>query len=92
MTHAGKTQDSFILPAPPVGGPPISQDRLDRMKLVSDRTIPIKWKEYNWLIKCLKPTLARGNSKAALAAICLYIITSDANMAAYPTKMSLLVN
>ena len=41
MTDAGTTQDNFILPAPPVGGLPISQDWLDRMKLVHDRTIPI---------------------------------------------------
>ena len=41
MTDAGTTQDYFILPAPPVGGLSISQDRLDRMKLVHDRTIPI---------------------------------------------------
>ena len=26
MTDAGTTQDNFILPAPPVGGLPISQD------------------------------------------------------------------
>ena len=31
----------FILPAPPLGGLPISQDGLDRMKLVYDHTIPI---------------------------------------------------
>ena len=41
MTNAGTTQDNFILPAPPVGGLPIFQDWLDRMKLVHDRTIPI---------------------------------------------------
>ena len=35
------TQDNFILPAPPVGGLPISQDWLDRMKLVHDHTVPI---------------------------------------------------
>ena len=35
---AGTTQDYFILPAPPVGGLPISQDWLDRMKLVCNRT------------------------------------------------------
>ena len=29
MTDAGTTQDNFILPAPPVGGLPISQDWLD---------------------------------------------------------------
>ena len=41
MTDAGTTQDNFIPPAPPVGGLSISQDQLDRMKLVRDRTIPI---------------------------------------------------
>ena len=41
MTDAGTTQDNFILPAPPVGGLPISQDWLDRMKLVCNRTVPI---------------------------------------------------
>ena len=41
MTDAGTTQDYFILPAPPVGGLPLSQDWLDRMKLVRDRTIPV---------------------------------------------------
>ena len=41
MTDAGMTQDNFILPAPLVGGLPISQDWLDRMKLVHDRTVPI---------------------------------------------------
>ena len=33
--------DHSILPAPPVGGLPISQDWLDRMKLVHDRIVPI---------------------------------------------------
>ena len=32
----GTTQDDSILPAPPVGRLPISQDRLDRVKLVCD--------------------------------------------------------
>ena len=41
MPNVGTTQDSFILPAPPVGGLPISKDTLDRMKLVRNRTIPI---------------------------------------------------
>ena len=36
MTDAGTTQDNFILPAPPVGGLPISQDWLDRMKRLYD--------------------------------------------------------
>ena len=33
MIDAGMSQDNFMLPAPPVGGLPISQDWLDRMKL-----------------------------------------------------------
>ena len=41
MTDVGRTQDNFILPAPPVRGLPISQDWLDRTKLACDRTIPI---------------------------------------------------
>ena len=41
MTDAGTTQDNFILPAPPVRGLPISQDWLDRKKLVRNRTIPV---------------------------------------------------
>ena len=38
MTDAGTTQDNFIPPALPVGGLPLSQDWLYRMKLVHDRT------------------------------------------------------
>ena len=41
INNFNTTQDQFILPAPPVGGLPISQDRLDNMKPVHDRTIPI---------------------------------------------------
>ena len=41
MTYAGTTQDNFILSAPPVGYLPISQDWLDRMKLVRNCTIPV---------------------------------------------------
>ena len=40
-SNADTTQNNFIFPAPPIGGLPISQDRLDRMKLVRDSTIPI---------------------------------------------------
>ena len=48
IKDAGTTENNFILPAPPVGGLPISQDRLDRMNLVRDHTTPIifKWEEY----------------------------------------------
>ena len=41
MADTGTTQNNFILPVPPVGGLPISQDWLDKMKLIRDRTIPI---------------------------------------------------
>ena len=41
MTDADTTQDNFILPAPPVGGLPISQNWLDRLKIVRDLTITI---------------------------------------------------
>ena len=54
MTDAGTTQDNFILPAPPVGGLPISQDWLDRIKFVYDRSVPI--------------ILPSGKSKTDLAA------------------------
>ena len=37
------TLDNFILPAPPTGGLPTSQDQLDRMKLVCDHTVPISF-------------------------------------------------
>ena len=40
VTNVGTTQDNFILPPPPVGLP-VSQDQLDRMKLVRNCTIPI---------------------------------------------------
>ena len=41
MTDESMTQDNFILPALPLGRLPISQDRLDRMKLVRNCTIPV---------------------------------------------------
>ena len=39
--RCGHDTRHFILPAPSVGGLPISQDWLDRMKLARNRTIPI---------------------------------------------------
>ena len=69
MTDAGTTQDYFILPAPPVGGLPISQDWLDRMKLVHDRTVPIILPSgKDILVDTMFKTLVRGKSKADLAA------------------------
>ena len=56
MTDAAMTQDNFILPAPPVGGLPISQERLDRMKLVATTPFQLfcQVEKIYWLIKCLK--------------------------------------
>ena len=41
MPDAGTTQDNFILPAPPVGGLPLSHNWLDSMQRVRNQTIPI---------------------------------------------------
>ena len=75
MTDAGRTQVNFILPAPPVGGLPISHDWLDRMKLVRNRTIPtILPSGKNILVDTMfkiiigTPSLACGKSSADLAA------------------------
>ena len=63
MTNAGTTQDNFILPAPPIGGLPISQDWLERMKLVYDnkrkngRKLQILT---NQLLVCLDQRLTKG--------------------------------
>ena len=93
MTDAGTTQDNFILTAPPVGGLPISQDWLDRMKLVRNRTIPI-------ILPSGKNTLAETMFKIITgytnlgtrqlqcrlgSRVCIFV-TSNANMAGYPTR------
>ena len=57
--RCGHNEGNFILPAPPVGGLPISHDRLDGMKLVCNGTIPIilpskQVERIYWLIQCLK--------------------------------------
>ena len=70
MTNAGTTHDNFILQAPPVAGLPITQDRLDRMKLVRDRTIPVIVSSGSNILAATiqgTPTLPRGNSGADLA-------------------------
>ena len=70
--YAGPAQNYFIFLVLPVGGLPISQDRLDRMKLVHDRTIPIilpsgKNILVNMVFK-ISVLGTRGKSKADLAA------------------------
>ena len=79
MTDTGTTQDNFILPALPVGGLPISQDRLDRRKLVRDRTIPIilpsgKNILVNMVFKIsvVHTNLDTSKSKADVAAECVF--------------------
>ena len=93
MTDAGTTQDYFILPAPPVGGLPISQDWLDRMKLVHDRTVPIILPSgidilVDTMFKIIigYTNLGTRQIQGRLGSwICLFI-APNASMAGYPTK------
>ena len=93
MTDAGMTQDNFILPAPPVGGLPISQDWLDRMKLVRDRTIPIILPSGKSILAdtMFKITIGYTNLGTRQiqcrlgSKVCLFIAL-NAIMAGYPTK------
>ena len=74
MTDAGTTKDNFILPA---GGLPISQDWLDRMKLLRNRTIPIIIGYTNLGMRQIQCRLG--------SRVCPFI-TPNANMPGYPTK------
>ena len=93
MTDAGTTQDNFILPAPPVGGLPISQDWLDRMKLVRDRTIPIMLPSGKNILAdtMFKITIGYTNlgtrqiQYRLCSKVCLFIAL-NAIMGGYPTK------
>ena len=94
MTDADTTQDNFILPAPPVGGLPIYQDRRDRMKLVCDGTIPIILPSgNNTLVNFVfKIRVGHNNldtrqiqSRPGSRLVCLFI-APNANMPRYPTK------
>ena len=93
MTDAGTAQDYFILPALPVEGLPISQDGLDRMKLVRDRTIPIILPSgKNILVNMMfKVSVGHTNHDTRQiqnrlgTRVCLFI-APNANMAGYPTK------
>ena len=93
MTYAGTTQDYFILPAPPVGGLPISQDWLDKMKLVHDRTVPIILPSgKNILVDTMfkiiigYTNLGMRQVQCRLGSRVCPFITLNANMAGYPTK------
>ena len=89
-TDAGTTQDNFILPAPPVGGLPISQDWLDRMKLVRDHTIPIILPSGNNILanSMFKIIIGYTNlgTRQIHCSVCLFFIAPNANMAGYPTE------
>ena len=77
------TQDNFILPAPPVGGLSISQDWLDRMKLVRDYTIPIILASGKNILADTMFKISTGYTN--LGKVCLFIAL-NASMAGYPTK------
>ena len=87
------TQDNFILPDLPVGRLPISLDRLDRMKLVRNCTIPIILPSgKNILVNMVfKISISYTNlhtkqiQSRLHSRICLFI-TSNVNMAGYSTK------
>ena len=93
MTDASTTQDNFILPAPPVGGLPISQDWLDRMKLVQDRTVPIilpsgKDILVDTMFKIIirYTNLGTRQLQGILGSCSCLFIALNASMAGYPTK------
>ena len=99
LTDTGTTQDNFILPALPVGGLPISQDLLDRRKLVRDRTIPIilpggKNILVNMVFKIsvghtnldTRQIQSRRGSRMSL------LVALNANMAGYPTKHNVFIS
>ena len=87
MTDAGTTQHNFILPAPPVGGLPIYQDWLDRMKLVRDRTIPVILSSGKDILVDTMFKIIIGYTNLGTKQIqCCLFIALNASMAGYPTK------
>ena len=98
MTDASTTQDNSILPAPPVGGLSISQDRLDRIKIVRDSTtLIILPSGKNILVNMVfKISVGYTNldtrqiQSRLLSRVCLFI-TPNANMAGYPTKHNVFI-
>ena len=98
FTDVGMIQDNFILPVLPVRGLPISQDMLDRMKLVGNRTIPMmlpsrKKKLVNFMFKIIigYTNLGTRQLQSRLGSrVCLFI-TSNANVAGYPLKKNVFI-
>ena len=93
MTDAGTTQNNFTLPAPPVGGLPISQDWLDRMKLVRNRTVPIILPSGKNILAATTFKISVGYTNLGMrqiqcrlgSRVCPFI-TPNSNMAGYSTK------
>ena len=92
MTDADRFKRNFILPAPPVGGLTISQDRLDKMKFVPDCTVPIILPsgkdiltEYRFRISIRYTNVNLWLIQSRLGNIICLFITTDPNMVGYPT-------
>ena len=99
MNDLSTTKDNFILPAPPVGGLPIPQYQLARMKLVRDRTIPITLPSGKNILSDTMFKISVGYTKLGMreiqgrlgSRVCL-LVTSNTNMAGYPTKNNVLLS
>ena len=98
MTYAGTAQD-YILPALPVEGLPIFQDRLNIMELVRDRTISImlligKNILVNMLFKISigYTNLDMRQIQSRLGSRVCLLIAPNANMAAHPTKNNVFIS
>ena len=99
MTDAGTTQDNFILPAQLVGGLPVSQDPLDILKLVRDRTIPIILPSGNnilvnivFKISVRHTNLDTKKIQSRLGSIVCLFIAPNANMAGYLTQNNVFIS
>ena len=89
MTDAGTTQDNFILPAPPVGELPISQDWLDRTKLGLNRSIPITLPSGKNILADTMFKISIGHTNLC-SRVCLFV-TSNTSMARYSTKNNIYI-
>ena len=99
MTYANMTGDNFFLPALRVGGLPISQERLDRMKLVRDDTVPIILPSGKNILVNMVYEISVGYTNLHTghiqsrprSRVCL-IIAPNANMAGYPIYNNVFIN
>ena len=93
MYEWGTIQDNFILPTLSVRGLPISPEWLDKMKLVCNCIIPIilpsgKNMLVHFIFKIIigYTNLGTRQFQSRLGSKDCLFITSNANMAGYPTK------